>query len=67
MGPGSRPACVREGDGSVCILAVGKMVTAAEEARRPLADEGIDVTVWDVRVVSHPDPAMLADAARHAW
>ena len=34
---------------------------AAEE----LDAEGIDVTVWDVRVVSHPDPAMLADAARH--
>jgi len=24
------------------------------------------VTVWDPRVVSHPDPAMLADAGRHA-
>ena len=24
------------------------------------------MTVWDVRVVSHPDPAMLADAGRHA-
>ena len=36
--------------------------------RRPPASstaEGIDATVWDVRVVSDPDPAMLADAARH--
>ncbi len=24
------------------------------------------MTVWDPRVVSHPDPAMLADAGRHA-
>jgi len=57
---------VREGDGSVCILAVGKMLAAAEAAARRLSDEGIDVTVWDPRVVSRPDPAMLADAGRHA-
>jgi hypothetical protein len=56
---------VRAGDGSVCILAVGKMVTAAAEAALELEAEGIDVTVWDVRVVSDPDPAMVADAARH--
>jgi 1-deoxy-D-xylulose-5-phosphate synthase len=49
----------------VCILAVGKMVSAAEEAADKLHSEGIDVTVWDVRVVSPPDPAMLHDAARH--
>ena len=57
---------VREGDGSVCILAVGKMLGPAEAAARRLSDEGIDVTVWDPRVVSRPDPAMLADAAGHA-
>jgi 1-deoxy-D-xylulose-5-phosphate synthase len=57
---------VREGDGSICILAVGKMLGAAEAAADRLADEGIDVTIWDPRVVSHPDPAMLADAGRHA-
>jgi 1-deoxy-D-xylulose-5-phosphate synthase len=30
-----------------------------------LRGEGIRVTVWDVRVVSEPDQAMLDDAARH--
>ena len=65
-GSGLEARRVREGDGSVCILAVGKMLGAAESAARRLADEGIDVTVWDPRVVSHPDPAMLADAGRHA-
>ncbi len=30
-----------------------------------LVGAGIDATVWDVRVVSDPDPAMLADAAGH--
>jgi 1-deoxy-D-xylulose-5-phosphate synthase len=65
-GSGIEARRVREGDGSVCILAVGKMLGAAEGAARRLSGEGIDVTVWDPRVVSHPDPAMLADAGRHA-
>ena len=34
--------------------------------RRPsCAADGIDATVWDVRVVSPPDPDMLLDAAAH--
>ena len=49
----------------MCLLAVGKMVEAAEEAAGKLATDGVDATVWDVRVVSPPDPAMLADAAGH--
>jgi 1-deoxy-D-xylulose-5-phosphate synthase len=65
-GSGLEARLVREGDGSVCILAVGKMLGAAEAAADRLDAEGIDVTVWDPRVVSHPDPAMLADAGRHA-
>ena len=65
VGTGREARCVRSGDGSVCILAVGKMVTSAAEAALELEAEGIDVTVWDVRVVSDPDPAMVADAARH--
>ena len=51
------------GDGSVCLLGVGKMVAACLAAAEELAGEGVDATVWDVRVVSPPDPAMLADAA----
>ncbi len=65
VGSGRLARRVSIGDGSACILAVGKMVTSAQEAAVELAAEGIDVTVWDVRVVSDPDPAMLADAARH--
>ncbi len=65
VGSGRQARRVRIGDGSACILAVGKMVTSAEQAAVELAAEGIEVTIWDVRVVSDPDPAMLADAARH--
>jgi 1-deoxy-D-xylulose-5-phosphate synthase len=65
VGEGLSARRTRHGDGSVCILAVGKMLEAAEEAAGKLAGDGIDATVWDVRVVSPPDPAMLADAAGH--
>jgi 1-deoxy-D-xylulose-5-phosphate synthase len=65
VGSGLQARRTRTGDGSVCILAVGKMVTAANEAASLLARGGIEATVWDVRVVSEPDPAMVADALRH--
>ena len=50
----------RAADTDVCILAVGKLVEAAQQAA-----EELDATVWDVRVVKPLDPAMLDDAARH--
>jgi len=50
----------------VCILAVGKLVEAAEEAAEKLAVDGIDATVWDVRVVRPLDPDLVADACRHS-
>ena len=65
VGHGLSARVVHRGDGTVALLAVGKMVEAAEEAAAKLAADGIGATVWDVRVVAPPDPAMLADAARH--
>ncbi|MGH9222578.1 MAG: 1-deoxy-D-xylulose-5-phosphate synthase [Acidimicrobiales bacterium] len=64
VGSGLRARRVQPG-GDVCILAVGKMVEAAEEAARLLAQQGLGATVWDVRVVKPLDEAMLADAAVH--
>ncbi len=49
----------------LCILAVGKMFDAAEDAAVTLGAEGIAATVWDVRVVKPLDPAMILDAAAH--
>ena len=66
VGSGLSARLVRRGDGSVCLLAVGKMVESAEEAAAKLAADGVEATVWDVRVVSPPDAAMLQDAAAHA-
>ncbi len=49
----------------ICILAVGKMVEAAEEAVAALVAEGHDPTVYDVRCVKPLDTDMLHDAATH--
>ncbi len=63
VGSGLRARKARAGR-EICILAVGKMLTAAREAAEALAAEGIEATVWDVRVVPL-DPEMLEDAADH--
>jgi 1-deoxy-D-xylulose-5-phosphate synthase len=60
VGSGLRARRVRSGGSGVCLLAVGKMVQAAEEAAAEL-----DATVWDVRVVKPLDPEMIEDAAGH--
>ncbi len=65
VGSGLSARLARLGDGSVCVLAVGKLLEAAEEAAVLLADRGIDATVWDVRVIRPLDPTMIADAGRH--
>src|SRR4051794_24959650 len=65
VGAGLHARLVQKGDGEICILAVGKMAEAAEEAAALLADTGVSATVWDVRVVRPLDPDMLTDALRH--
>ena len=65
VGSGTSARKLRQGDGTVCILAVGKLLADAEQAADELAAEGIGATIWDVRVVKPPDPAMLTDAAGH--
>jgi 1-deoxy-D-xylulose-5-phosphate synthase len=66
VGSGLAARKVRSGDGSVCLLGVGKLLGACIEAADLLATDGIVATVWDVRVVAPPDPDMLTDAGRHA-
>lgn len=65
VGSGLQARQLRRGDGSVCILAVGKLLGAAEKAAEQLAATGVDVTLWDVRCCTPLDPAMIADAASH--
>ena len=65
VGSGLSARKVRAGR-DVCLLAVGKMLAAARAAADELAAEGIEATVWDVRVAKPLDPEMLADAAAHS-
>jgi 1-deoxy-D-xylulose-5-phosphate synthase len=66
VGHGLSARQLRAGDGSVCLIGVGKLVGACLDAADELAADGIAATVWDARVVSPPDAAMLSDAAAHA-
>jgi 1-deoxy-D-xylulose-5-phosphate synthase len=66
VGSGLHARKLRAGDGSICLLAVGKLVESCLAAAEELAGDGIEATVWDVRVVSPPDADMLADAGDHA-
>ena len=65
VGRGLAARRLREGR-DVCLLAVGKMLDAAEAAAEALELEGVSVTVWDVRAVRPLDPRMVLDASRHS-
>jgi len=65
VGVGLHARKARSGGGEVCILAVGRMLESAEKAASVLAEEGIEVTVWDARSCAPLDPVMIADAATH--
>ncbi|GIU85047.1 MAG: 1-deoxy-D-xylulose-5-phosphate synthase [Acidimicrobiales bacterium] len=63
VGHGLRARKVRTGS-DVCLIGVGKMLKACEEAADRLQQLGISATVWDPRVVKPLDPEMLDDASR---
>ncbi|WP_208026873.1 1-deoxy-D-xylulose-5-phosphate synthase [Rhabdothermincola sediminis] len=66
VGHGLRGRKLRSGS-ELCIVAVGKMLDAAEAAAELLEAEGVSTTVWDARVVTPLDPELIADAARHPF
>jgi len=65
VGVGLQARRLHRGDGSVCILAIGKLVTFARQAVDLLAERGVDATLWDVRSCAPLDQTMIADAADH--
>jgi 1-deoxy-D-xylulose-5-phosphate synthase len=66
VGAGLTARKARAGSGErVCIIGVGKMLAPALEAAEMLAQDGVDATVWDPRIVAPLDPEMLTDAATH--
>ncbi len=54
------------GPGSICVLAIGKMVEASLKAADRLAAQGHSVEVWDVRCCAPLDDEMIATAATHS-
>jgi 1-deoxy-D-xylulose-5-phosphate synthase len=64
FGSGLDARLVRSGT-DVCIIGVGRLLEAAEDAADLLEAEGISATVWDPRVVKPLDMKMVEDAARH--
>ena len=65
VGMGLHARRSREGGPELCILAVGKVLAAAERAADALAAEGVRATVWDVRSCAPLDEDMLDDAFLH--
>lgn len=66
VGSGLSARKARSSDGaSVCLIGVGKMLETSLEAAELLSAEGIEVTVWDPRVVKPLDEEMLRNAAAH--
>jgi 1-deoxy-D-xylulose-5-phosphate synthase len=63
-GEGLRARQIQKGDGSLCVLAVGKMAPAAYAALKLLGEDAEKVTLYDVRVLP-PDAAMIDDAVSH--
>jgi 1-deoxy-D-xylulose-5-phosphate synthase len=66
VGVGLNARQLHRGDGSVCILAVGKLVTFARQAVDHLSERGVDATLWDVRSCAPLDRTMISDAAAHS-
>jgi 1-deoxy-D-xylulose-5-phosphate synthase len=64
IGEGLHARQVTRGDGSLCVLAVGKMAPNAYKALEFIGEESLKVTLYDVRVLP-PDPAMIDDALSH--
>lgn len=65
VGSGLDARKVKAGDGRVALVGFGQMLPASIGASELLAADGIDVTIYDPRVVQPLDPAMIDDLARH--
>ena len=65
VGSGLEAREIARGDGSLCVLAVGKMTASAYRALSLMGVDASHVTLYDVRVLP-PDPSMIDDAMNHA-
>ena len=65
IGTGLNARKVKTGDGRVALVGFGQMLPAAIGAAELLAADGINVTIYDPRVVQPLDPSMIDDLATH--
>jgi len=63
VGAGLQARRARRGDGRVCLIGVGKMLQACEQAAESLSADGVEAAVWDPRAVQPLCEQMLAEAA----
>lgn len=56
---------LKSSEKKICILAVGKLVEASEEAAQLLIQNKINASVWDVRCIKPLDPKMIKAASEH--
>ncbi|MDG1197916.1 MAG: 1-deoxy-D-xylulose-5-phosphate synthase [Actinomycetota bacterium] len=49
----------------VCLISAGNMLTPCMEAATILGNEGIEVSIWDARVLKPIDPKLIANAHAH--
>jgi 1-deoxy-D-xylulose-5-phosphate synthase len=64
VGAGLSARCLREGSPSIVVVGIGKLARACLAAATLLEDDGLDVTVFDPRVVRPADPVLLEAMAR---
>jgi 1-deoxy-D-xylulose-5-phosphate synthase len=64
VGSGLDAREITRGDGSLCVLAVGKMAPSAYAALELLGEDAKRITLYDVRVLP-PDARMIDDAVQH--
>ena len=65
IGTGLNARKIKTGDGRVALVGFGQMLPAAIGAAELLAADGINVTIYDPRVVQPLDPSMIDDLATH--
>ncbi len=63
VGSGLKANKLRSGNSGISLVGVGKMAEAAWEASRQLDEDGVEVSVWDPRVLAPLDTDMLDELA----
>jgi 1-deoxy-D-xylulose-5-phosphate synthase len=63
VGTGLEARLLRDGDGQVVLVGVGKLARACVEAADILAADGLDATVYDPRVIRPADPDLVEQMA----